>query len=202
MSLLQKIQNKIRHHAGHLTYNSPLYNWSLGGTVPDKLLFSPCDLWQGDADNARWLVHSGAFTIGGDRLELHNADWTPEDAGDHWIEHINSFDWLRDLRALGGQEGRIAARYMVENWIDNFQSWDAQTWRSDILGRRLGNWLASYDFFGESADSRFQEIFLDSVVRQLRHLGRALPGLLNGLPLLYAIKGLAYGGLTLEGREN
>lgn len=202
MSLAQKIQQQIRSHAGRLTYNSPLYNWSLGGTVPNKLLFSPCDLWQGDADNARWLVHSGAFTIGGDRLELHDADWHPKQASDQWMEHIHSFEWIRDLRALGGEQGRKSARYMIESWILDHQNWDEVSWRSDILGRRLGNWLAGYDFFGESADEEFQQFFLDSVVRQLRHLGRSLPGLLSGLPLLYAIKGLAYGGLTLEGREN
>lgn len=201
MSLAHKIQQSVRRYAGHLTYNSPLYNWSLGGTIPDKLLFSPCDLWQGDADNARWLVHSGAFTIGGDRLELHNADWHPDDVDPCWIDHIHSFDWIRDLRALGGQQGRESARYMIENWIHNHQSWNEEIWRSDVLGRRLGNWLAGYDFFGESADNQFQELFLDSVVRQVRHLSRALPGFLTGLPLLYAIKGLAYAGLTLDGRE-
>lgn len=202
MSLAQKIQRSIRKQAGRLTYNSPLYNWSLGGTIPEKLLFSPVDLWPGDADSARWLIYSGAFTIGGDRLELHNADWHPEDVGQNWIDHIHGFDWLRDLRALGGDEGRRSARYMIENWIHNHPVWDETTWRSDILGRRLGNWLSAYDFFGESASDHFQEMFLDSIVRQIRHLARSLPGLLNGLPLLYAIKGLTYGGLTLEGREN
>lgn len=205
MSLIQLLQNQIiyavRRHTSRLTYNSPLYNWSLGGTVPDKLLFSPCDLWQGNADNARWLIHSGAFSIGGDRLELHNADWHPADVGENWLEHIHGFDWLRDLRALGGDAARTGARHMIESWVANHQNWDALSWRADILGRRLGNWLASYDFFGESADEQFQELFLDSVVRQLRHLSRALPGMLNGLPLLYAIKGLAYGGMALEGRE-
>lgn len=206
MSLLHTVQTtvikKIRTHAGRLTYNSPLYNWSLGGTIPDKLIFSPCDLWAGDADNARWLIHSGAFTIEGDRLELHNANWHPKEAGEQWISHIHGFDWIRDLRALGGNAGRKSARAMIENWIYNHQNWDEVTWRSDLVGRRLGNWLAGYDFFGESADEDFQDLFLDSVVRQLRHLGRSLPGMLSGLPLMYAIKGLAYGGLTLEGREN
>ena len=204
--MFHKIQNHVVHtvraHAGRLTYNSPLYNWSLGGTVPDKLLFSPCDLWAGDADKARWLIYSGAFSISDDRLELHNADWHPKDVSDQWLEHIHGFDWVRDLRALGGDQARKAARYMIEDWIHNHQHWDELSWRSDILGRRLGNLLAGYDFFGESADQKFQELFLDSIVRQLRHLSRSLPGLLNGLPYLYAIKGLAYGGMTLEGREN
>ena len=167
-----------------------------------KLLFSPTDLWQGDADNARWLVHSGAFTIGGDRLELHNADWHPRDVDPLWIDHIHGFDWLRDLKTLGGDVGRRSARFMIGNWIDNHHGWDETTWRADILGRRISNWLALYDFFADSADDHFQEILMDSIVRQLRHLSRSLPGLLNGLPMLYAIKGLAYGGLTLEGREN
>lgn len=206
MDLVHKIQNQILHtvrrHASRLTYNSPLYNWSLGGTVPDKLLFSPCDLWQGDADNARWLIHNGSFSISGDRLELHNADWHPEGVSDQWLTHIHGFDWIRDLRALGGNTGRTSARYMIENWIHNHQNWEPLSWRADVLGRRLSNLLAGYDFFGESADEKFQELFLDSIVRQLRHLGRSLPGLLHGLPYLYAIKGLAYGGMTLEGREN
>lgn len=202
MSLAQRLQRGIRRQASRLTYNSPLYNWSLGGTVPEKLLFSPTDLWQGDADNARWLVYSGAFTIGGDRLELHNAEWHPDGAEDHWIDHIHGFDWLRDLRTLGGHEGRQAARFMIESWIHNHPSWDETTWRSDVLGRRLGNWLAGYDYFGESASDYFQDMLLDSIVRQVRHLSRALPGVITGLPLLYAIKGLIYGGLTLDGRES
>ena len=201
-ALQTNVIRKIRTHAGRLTYNSPLYNWSLGGTIPERLIFSPCDLWAGDADNARWLIHSGAFTIEGDRLELHDANWHPEGVEDHWIAHIHGFDWLRDLRSLGGDAARKSARAMILNWIDNHQGWDEQTWRSDITGKRLSNWLAGYDFFGESADEEFQEIFLDSVMKQLRHLGRALPGMLTGLPLLHAIKGLAYGGLTLERKEN
>ncbi len=201
MTLIQTIQNKIRQQAGRVTYNSALYNWSLGGTVPDRLLFSPCDLWQGNADYARWLVYSGAFCLGGDRLELHDANWHPDDISDEWRVHIHGFDWLRDLRALGGDVGRRSSRLMIKNWIESHPSWEEKSWRADITGRRLGNWLAGYDFFGESASDEFQENFLNSVVRQARHLSRSLPGLLNGLPLLYALRGLAYAGLTLEGRE-
>jgi uncharacterized heparinase superfamily protein len=202
MSLLHTIESRIRRHAGRLTYNSPLYNWSLGGTVPHQLVFSPCDPWPGDAGRGRWLLRSGVFTIGGDTLALHNANWTPKDVEPIWLEHINGFDWLRDLRALGGDQGRRTARLMIENWIGKYGAWHETTWRADILGRRLSNWLAAYDFFGDSADEKFQNLFFDSVVRQLRHLSRAVPSQLSGIPFLYALKGLAYGGLTFERREN
>ena len=200
-SLTTTLKKNVRTYTGRLAYNSPLYNWSLGGTTPHKLLFSPTDLWQGNSDDARWLIHSGAFSIAGDRLELHNADWSPNDIDEQWLTHINGFEWLRDLRALGGDEGRKSARALIENWIKNFSQWDENTWRSDILGRRLGHWFATYDFFGDSATEDFQSLFLESAIRQLRHLSRVLPGDLHGLNLLYAIRGLAYGGLTIEGRE-
>jgi uncharacterized heparinase superfamily protein len=202
MTLIQRIQNKVRQEAGRVAYNSPLYNWSLGGTVPEKILFSPCDLWQGSADNARWLIHSGAFCLGGDRLELKDANWHPENVSDEWLIHIHGFDWLRDLRALGGNIGRQSARLMICNWMESHQNWEEMSWRADVSGRRLGNWLAGYDFFGESASDEFQEEFLNMVVRQARHLSRSMPGLLNGLPLFYAVRGLIYVGLTLEGRED
>jgi len=202
MTLIQRIQNKVRQEAGRVAYNSPLYNWSLGGAVPEQLLFSPCDLWQGNADHAKWLVHSGAFSLGGDRLELKNANWHPDDVSDEWSVHIHGFDWLRDLRALGGDVGRRSARMMICNWMETHQAWEETSWRADIMGRRLGNWIASYDFFGQSASDEFQDEFLNITVRQARHLSRSLPGLLNGLPLFYAARGLLYVGLTLDGRED
>lgn len=201
MTLLRTLHQSIRTQAGRLAYNSPFYNWSLGGSVPPKMLFSPTELWKGKCDDARWLLNSGAFSIGGDRLELHNANWHPEGVSDIWIKHIHSFDWLRDLRSLGGHDGRRGARLMVMSWIETHDHWHEDYWRTDILGRRLANWFAGYDFFGESADDYFQEAFMDSAIRQLRHLRRSLSGSIYGLDLLYAIKGLIYGGLVFEGRE-
>lgn len=202
MPLLRTIEQTIRKQASRLTYNSPLYNWSLGGTVPTRLLFSPADIWKGDADDARWLLNSGSFSIGGDRLELHDANWHPEGVSDVWIKHIHSFDWLKDLRALGGQQGRKGARLMVQSWIEAHENWHEVYWHPAILGRRVGNWIAAYDFYGESADDEFQELFLENLVRQLRHLKRSISSTLHGVDYFYAIRALAYGGLTLEGRED
>jgi len=204
-ALLDHIQSQVtknvRQHAGRLAYNSPVYQWSLGGSIPDRLLLSPTDLWQGSADDARWLIYKGAFSLYGDRLELHNADWAPQNVDDQWIRHINGFSWLRDLRALGGDEGRKASRTLISNWIKHFGKWDELTWRADILGARLGHWLAAYDFYGESADNKFQERILECISRQARHLSRTLQGSLHGLDYLYALRGLAYAGLALPDKE-
>ncbi|HEU4839054.1 MAG TPA: heparinase II/III family protein [Micavibrio sp.] len=175
--------------------------WKLAGTIPEKLLMSPTDVWKGSAEKARWLIHGGIFTLEGDRLELHNANWNPEGVDETWIKYIHGFEWIRDLKALGGDKGRMAARAMLENWMMQHPHPDEINWQPDILGLRLSNWLSSFPFFGESATPEFQEQFYISLARQVRHLSRSTPGNLAGIPLLQAIRGLAYAGLAMEGRE-
>ncbi|MEM6780598.1 MAG: heparinase II/III family protein [Pseudomonadota bacterium] len=202
LNLARTLKTKLQKRVSTLACNTVLYNWSLGGCVPDKILVSPVDLWPGSAERGKWLIETGTFEYSGDRLELHNADWEPKDIEPTWFEHLHSHVWLRDLKALNGNEARRAARAMVQSWIDEYPVWDERSWRADILGARIANWITFYDFFGESADDDFQFILHESLARQTRHLVRAITGSVTGLGLLYAIKGLAYAGLALEGRES
>lgn len=200
-SVFRQVRSHLQKRVSTLACNTVLYNWSLGGTVPDKILVSPCDIWPGDAEHGRWLIDSGTFELNGDQMELHNADWEPQGIEPAWYDHLHSHDWLRDLKTLSGNQARRAARAMVQSWMDDYPVWDARSWRADILGRRIANWITFYGFFGESADDDFQFALHESLARQARHLARSLPGSLSGLELFYAIKGLAFAGLALEGRE-
>jgi uncharacterized heparinase superfamily protein len=200
----------ILFRAAHKTFRRSMHTiacskmvdkWKLAGTIPEKLLMSPTDVWKGSAEKARWLIHGGIFTLEGDRLELHNANWNPDGVDDTWIKYIHGFEWIRDLKALGGDKGRMAARAMLENWMMQHPHPDEINWRPDILGLRLSNWLSSFPFFGESATPEFQEQFYISLARQVRYLSRNTPGNLSGIPLLQAVRGLAYAGLAMEGRE-
>lgn len=199
--VLRSLKTKIGKGIGRLAYNSLLYGWSLQGSIPDDIIQTPADLWAGNPDKARWLIHGGVFTFEGDQLELHNADWHPQGVDETWIEYIHGFEWLRDLRALGGDQGRLAARAMIRSWMDQHHGWHETYWRGDILGRRLSHWISAFSFYGESADDEFQEDIFRSMARQLRHLSRSLPGTLSGVQALHAIKGLAYAGFAFEGRE-
>jgi uncharacterized heparinase superfamily protein len=199
--ILREFKQNLQKNVARLAYNSLLYGWSLSGDIPRQLLLKPADLWPGQAEKGRWLIHGGIFTLSDDQLELHNANWHPEEVSDAWIRHLHGFDWLRDLRALGGNAGRLAARAMIESWMDHHHGWHELYWRPDILGRRIAAWLTAYDFYGESASAEFQERLFLSLSRQVRHLARALPGSLSGLPLLHAVRGLTFAGVALESRE-
>lgn len=200
-ALFRAAHNTFRRSMHTIACSKMVDRWKLAGTIPEKLLMSPTDVWKGSAEKARWLIHGGVFMLEGDRLELHSANWNPAGVDDTWIKYIHGFEWIRDLKTLGGDKGRMAARAMLENWMEQHPHPDELNWRPDILGLRLSNWLSSFPFFGESATPEFQEQFYISLARQVRHLSRSTPGHLAGIPLLQAIRGLAYAGLAMEGRE-
>ncbi|MCB9987810.1 MAG: heparinase II/III family protein [Rhodospirillales bacterium] len=191
---------RIRERAGSFACNSPLYNWSLGGGVPEGFIYTLADVMPGDAEAGRVLC-SGMFSLNGECLEIRGQCWEPVGASDNFLAYMHGFSWLRDLRALGGDTARRQARDLVAGWTHRYPNWHGLAWRPDILGQRLVSWIGAYEFFGASADDYFQDHFFESVIRQARHLSRALPGGIEGLPLLRAIRGLAYAGLSLEGRQ-
>ncbi|NCC21383.1 MAG: heparinase [Alphaproteobacteria bacterium] len=180
--------------------SSLLYNWSLGGCVPDGLAVKPADPWPGDIERGRWLC-SGAFRMDGEQLDMHGDYWEPFSVGSAWYDFLHGFEWLRDLKALGGDQGRKQARSMVENWMRRYPRWHEDSWSPGLTGKRIAMWTATYDFFGESADDTFQEDFLDSLIRQSRHLGRSISGMDGGLEIIQASKGLVYAGASLAGFE-
>ncbi len=189
--------DKLRLNAGRVAYSSALYNWSLSGETPRRLLVKPSDPWPGDAERGRWLC-GVLFSVDSEEQLAEGDQWSPETGG-ITIEALHAFEWLRDLRAMGRDAARQKARILVESWIDRYQSWDEKVWAPELAGRRLATWIMLYDFFGESGGDAFQDKFFDSLARQARHLSRTLPGSLSALPLLYGVKGLLLAGIALEG---
>lgn len=180
----------VHRRLHHLACANPLYNLSLGGPVPDRLAVTLSDPWPGSVETGRLLA---------DNPPLLAAPGDGDDAA--VIAYRHGFSWLRDLRTLGTAEARRLARQLIEGWIHDHPRWDALTWRPDIAGRRIANWLALYDFFGASAGADFQHFMFQSVLRQARHLSRALPAGAEGIGRLHALRGLSFAGLSFGGRE-
>ncbi len=200
----------IGKNTAKLAYKSSLYHWSISGDVPDKLLTKPIDPWPGNADGARFLCN-GSMVIDEQQADLHagwhalraiqSDGWEPKSLSPVWCDYIHGFTWLRDLKTLGGDTARRTARALLTDWIKNHGRWAEHSWKADITGQRISMWIALYDFFGASADDEFQAFFFEALICQSRHLARALPGKLHGIPLLKSIKGLLYAGLAFEGCE-
>lgn len=183
-----KLLHQLRRRVQSVTYGSPIYRLMLDqGPVPDRIRLSITDPWPGDAKVGQALIASqpGLFDVGD--APVRGA------ARRRALMHES----LRDLRAVGSDLARRKAVSLIREWIDAQEVWDEESWAPDILGARLANWIAFYDFYGAAGSREFDELFRVAMARQLRHLIHTAPVHMTGVEGLYVVKGLIYGGLAL-----
>lgn len=193
---LQKLSAQARDLAE--TINTPLRR--MREEAPKRLTVVPPDPWAGDAQRGRDML-AGIFRFAGQVIARENLSWEPLGAKPEWLYDLHSFEFLRDLRSVGGDRARRMSREMVASWLAHYVKLSGPTARPDIIGQRLSSWISFHDFFCASADDAFRESYFVSLLRQAKFLQRVLPGHLSGIPLMRALKGLAYSGITLEGGE-
>lgn len=189
-----------RYGMGKLLYGTSVYRYTLISRTPPGLIMAPPDPWPGNAERGGAILR-GEFMFFGVRLEGTKHVWHPVGMDTNWLAELHAFDWLRDLRAVGGDAARRCARELVADWLDRENTWDEVAWRPDVLARRLFAWLGQHDFFCASADDTYRRRYLAALVRQGKHLARVLPAGAQGLDLLVSIKGLVVAGLALPDRD-
>jgi len=181
-----KLLQQLRRRVQSVTYGSPIYRMMLDqGPVPDRIRLGLTDPWPGDAKEGQALIAAqpGLFDV--------------DPAARFDRKAFFSHEWLRDLRAVGSDLARRKAVALINEWIDDQETWDEEGWEPSILGARLANWIAFYEFYGPAGSKTFGEKQRQAMVRQLRHLIHTAPAQLTGVEGIAVIKGLVYGGLAL-----
>ncbi len=171
-----------------------------GPKTPDRLAVTPPDPWGGSAASGRQIV-AGKFNFAGQSFQGDPAPWKPDGANPDFLSALHGFEWLRDLRSLGGDAARLAARGLVRDWLQHHKRWDAVAWRPDIVGTRLASWIGLHDFFLGSADDGYRQTVFAAIQKQSRYLGRALPGNVKGAALIAALRGWIYSCLALPQQQ-
>lgn len=192
---------QLKYNALNAATKSPFYDWTLSSKdIPHTLAVKLIDPWPGNSDSGRALC-KGQFIIQGSIFEIQTNLFDDYAGHKNLTKSIHNFSWLRDLRCMGGDTARKTARDMVGDWINRYDRFDPQTWDTALLAERLYFWITSFDFFGASAGTEFQNRYFDSLIRQARHLSRSIKHDITGLALLRAARGLIYAGLSFTGRE-
>jgi len=166
----------LSHKAAHIKMLQPVYIASLG-KLDDSLEFqtTPADLLGGDAGRGRWIAN-GQIDMNGHRVPLDCDHWflntnyqdTP------FFTKLHGFEFLTELKSLGGDVGRKTARDITQGWLDHFQKYDAYVWSIDLTAARMVNWMMAYDFAYGTASDDFLDVFHLSFFRQYHHLRNAL----------------------------
>jgi len=193
-----------REHAlGRLAYTlkrplfaTPFYRLMLAGRPPTALAAALSDPWPGNAERGAQLL-DGTFALAGHTVKSPPRLWSPSGAAPDWLKALHGFEWLADLRSVGGDAARRRARELVGDWLGRYPHWEPVAWAPEVTGRRLVSWLGQYEFFAASAAIEFRHQVLDSLARQARHLDHALPAGIAGTEAIVACKGLIYAGVSL-----
>lgn len=185
----------LNSHVRLLLQSNPLYGLSLLGKAPRSLTIIPTDPWPGDPLHGQ-LILEGKIRVNQSILDL-NEFWTMKKGQKLDFLQLHTFDWIRDLRAVGDNASRRLTRQLILAWISRNQNWRLSSWRPEIIGRRLANWISLYDFFCSSADDAFRDIFFKSLVRQSRHLNRCWTDEPTSFQRLRALKGLIFASITI-----
>ena len=144
-----------------------------------SLANAPRDLWPGVSDRGEALLNDGGRLAAA--LEARPEDET--------ALLLHRFDWLRHLRAIGGDQGRREARRLVLLWLEAHGSGRGKVWRADIAGARLYAWLGSFEFFAASAGDFFRARVIESMGMHARSLARGIETAPEGAPRLAALAG-------------
>jgi len=201
---LSGLMHLPREHAlGRLAYTlkrpifaSPVYRLLLAGRPPTARAAALNDPWPGNADKGAQLL-DGLYVLAGHTVKSPSRLWSPSGASPDWLKALHGFEWLADLRSVGGDAARRRARQLVDDWLERYPRWDPVAWAPEVTGRRLVSWLGQYEFFAASAAIDFRHQVLDSLTRQARHLDHALPAGIAGPEAIVAYKGLIYAGVSL-----
>lgn len=202
----KKTQNPIDKAMSRARHSSFYHDLSLRGKNPLRLLGTPKDLWPGSVTAGTQMV-AGKIMAGGHILENPKDDqnvwpggdvWLDSNLSEHWQAYLHSFNWLRDLNQAVDRKGaQRRAEELVETWIDQNTQWGEISWRSDIVGERVTNWLIYAPLIMDSDDVLYRGRVLDILARSARHLMKMSSDMPDGPAGLKAIIGLAFSGLFI-----
>lgn len=116
-------------------------------------------------------VMQGVWRIGMDRMVLDNGDppWRGQMPSRHYADRIHRFDWLPDLFTQG-DSGADRARYLVDDWIENFGRFDGFSWRSSCAADRAWNWMSCGALLLDEGEESAITIRLETLARQVLHV--------------------------------
>ena len=195
-ALRQLTPRRLAYMAAMLWFNGVFYHRTLGGRRSRGLAFAPQESWPGDARRGAAILKEEYAFAG--HAETEPADlWRAGSATDDWLAELHSFDWLRDVRAVGGDAARRRARDLVMEWLEREDRWRPVAWRPDVLAQRLANWLTYAEYLFPSDEPTDARPLLGSLTRQTRHLRRVVPLLDPGVERLMVLRGLVYTGVCV-----
>jgi len=184
---------------GRWLLESGLYSLTLGYASPRSFFAVAPDSWPGDPAIGQRLLMGELLargSAGAVAPESNDPPWRRAGAPTLWLDALNGFGWLRDLRDCGDPAGATLAVRLVDDWSNSEGRWSPVTWKRDVLAERMVSWIRHYDWLATASDPGFAARFVFMLARQRTHLRRTLRAGLIGHEAVAAFKALIYADLA------
>ncbi|HKH68099.1 MAG TPA: hypothetical protein VKA75_12065, partial [Reyranella sp.] len=180
---------------GRWLLESGLYSLTLGYASPRSFFAVAPDSWPGDPAIGQRLMLGELLARGSAGAVAPESDdppWRRPGEPTLWVDALNSFGWLRDLRDCGDPSAAALAVRLVDDWSNREGRWSPITWKREVLAERIVSWIRHYDWLATAADPGFSARLVFSLARQRTHLRRALRTGLVGHEAVAALKALIF----------
>ena len=150
-------------------YNNFIYNFLLDRKSSSEITFIPENLWTGNPNEGKKII-DGFLSFNGESIAFNKKVWRKNNASMSWNEELQTFEWIKNVKALGTNKARLFLRDNIREWIKFNHAWDPIIWRNDILAKRIFHLMSNMSFFYETADENFQKKFTKLLNKQSVHL--------------------------------
>ena len=137
-------------------FKSNFYNKKLITFTPNRIFYNPSA-----------HLSASLTTISGDFYKIISTSpellWNIDKQDKQKFENLHSFLWLTKLDR---KNNKTVTKEIIKSWINNFFNYDSDTWKMEIMARRIIAWTSNTDITLEDSDKIYKEKFFISIIKQ------------------------------------
>jgi len=171
-----------------LYFKSNFYNKKISNNLPSKFDYKP----------GLHIINSlTSFNKKKIKIESYtlNSLWKLSSKNKSEFQNLHNFLWLTFLDIRTNQ---TSAQTIIENWIDNNNDFNEETWKLDILSKRLIAWISNANLTLDESGLKYKEKFILSITKQANHLSTNIDSLEDDENKLTCCSSLILVGLVFK----
>ena len=131
-------------------FKSDFYNKKLVTIIPDRTFYNPSTYLSASLTSAT----SDFYKITNTEPELL---WQTKSKDKVKFDSLHSFLWLSKLDRKNSKK---ITKNIIESWIKNFFNLDLETWKMEIVAKRIIAWISNADITLEDSNKKYKYFIL------------------------------------------